>query len=157
MRNVRIRVVVALAVAWLAALPASRADDASPASQPAGDQWRLIMPAYFWMSGIDGNVTAQGHKANVDLSFGDLVDHTDIGFQTYAELRKEKFGFYAQPNYLKLSASGSANGAKANLESQLWIVEGRASSRWWPTTTRAASRPMPRRGPGPASTCCGCS
>ena len=124
MRKMRMRVVVALAAAWLTAMPASRVDDASPAGQPAGDQWQLIMPAYFWMSAIDGDVTAHGHKANVDLPFDRLFDHTDAGFQVYAELRREKFGFYEETNYLKLSASGSADGAKANLESQLWIVEG---------------------------------
>ena len=123
MRRAKRRVVVILVLAWLAAMPACRADDAPLAGQRASDQWRLIMPAYFWLSGLVCNVTVQGHKANVGLSFGDIVDHTDIGFQTYAELRKEKFGFYAQPNYLKLSASGSANGVKADLDSQLWIVE----------------------------------
>ena len=71
-------------------------------SAPKGDPWRFSFDLIGWGPAVSGDVTVRGHNANVDESLDDLLDDLKgiamLGF----ELRKEKFGFYAQPNWIKL-------------------------------------------------------
>jgi hypothetical protein len=59
----------------------------------------------------------------VDADLDELLDHLKgiamLGFQ----VRREKFGFYAQPNWIKLEEDGSAGPLNAFLEQKLWIVD----------------------------------
>jgi hypothetical protein len=87
------------------------------------DKWTFNSPLYMWIAGLNGNVTARGRTANVDASASDILKHADFGFQGYFELAKPRFGFYAQPTYMKLSDSGSAGAVNAKITSELWIVE----------------------------------
>lgn len=94
------------------------------AADEGGDKWQFISPAYLWMSGLEGDVTVKGNTAEIDMGFDDIFEHTDVGIQVYLEVRKEKFGFFVQPNYLKLSADGTGPlGGDVELEQTWWIVE----------------------------------
>lgn len=105
-------------ICGLAAVGPVRADEAGE------DNWQFFSPTYMWMSGLEGDVTLKGNTADIDLGFDEIFDHMDVGIQVYMELRKKKFGFFVQPNYMKLSADGShASGASADFEQTLWIVE----------------------------------
>ena len=42
---------------------------------------------------------------------------------TYVEVGKDKFGFYGQPSYMKLSADGNAGPLQGSVELQMWVVE----------------------------------
>src|SRR5262249_41274747 len=55
-----------------------------------------------------------------------IIKHTDLGFMAYFEARKDCFGFFAQPNYLKLSGDGNEGPLSAHFTTKLWIVEGGA-------------------------------
>jgi hypothetical protein len=102
---------------------AKPAGELQPAAEPAPDPWHFTLAPLLWASAVDGNVTVRGHKANVDTSFSDVVNHLDGALMLYLELRKKKFGFYAQPNYMKLSADGDAGPLSANDTMKIWIVE----------------------------------
>ena len=59
----------------------------------------------------------------MDESLSDLLDDLKgiamLGFG----LRKEKFGFYAQPNWIKLESDARVGPLSSTLESKLWIVD----------------------------------
>jgi hypothetical protein len=92
-------------------------------SAPKDDPWRFDIALMAWGPAISGNVTVRGRTADVDVGFDDLLDDLKgvamLGFQ----FRKEKFGFYAQPNWIKLESDGSAGPLNATLEQELWMVD----------------------------------
>ncbi len=97
-----------------------------PGPAPPADPWRFTIAPLLWGAGVNGNVTVGGRTADVDVGFDKIIKHTDLGFMAYFEARKNIFGFFAQPNYLKLSGDGSAGPLSASYTQKLWIVEGGA-------------------------------
>jgi hypothetical protein len=87
------------------------------------DPWRFDFSIIGWGPSINGDVTVHGHQATVDESARDLLDDLKgiamLGF----EVRKEKFGFYAQPNWIKLETDASVGPLEGTFESELWIVD----------------------------------
>jgi hypothetical protein len=55
----------------------------------------------------------------LDTILGDLKGIAMLGF----ELRKEKFGFYAQPNWINLEATGNVGPLSAKDDLQIWLVD----------------------------------
>jgi opacity protein-like surface antigen len=90
---------------------------------PKSDPWRFGVALIGWGPGISGDVTVRGRQADVDVRLDELLDHLKgiamLGF----ELRKEKFGFYAQPNWIKLKADGNVGPLSSTVEEKLWIVD----------------------------------
>jgi hypothetical protein len=100
--------------------PSNSVGSLAPAT---ADPWRFDFALIGWGPAITGDVTVHGQKAKVDDSLSDLLDDLKgiamLGF----ELRKEKFGFYAQPNWIKLESDASVGPLSSTLESKLWIVD----------------------------------
>ncbi len=100
---------------------------ATRAADGEEDKWQLITAPFLWAAGIDGNVTLRGITSDISIGFDQIKDHLEGAFMTYVELRKEKFGFYANPMYLKLTGSASTafpfNTRQTDFEQQLWVVE----------------------------------
>jgi hypothetical protein len=111
---------------------------AQQAASQDEDKWVFNSPLYLWASGMSGTATVNGRRVSYDLSFTDIYDHLDVGFMAYFELAKPQYGFYVQPNYDALSADGGSGGIKAQLETQLWIVEFGGFYRIW---NSASDRP----------------
>ena len=88
------------------------------------DGWKFISSPFLWGSGMEGDLTVRGIDTEIDLGFDDLFDVTDFGFQAYLELRKEKFGFYASPSFMKLSGDGQTHLTDVEFEQDFWLVEG---------------------------------
>lgn len=87
------------------------------------DSWRLDFAIIGWGPSVSGDVTVRGHKANVDASLGDLLDNLKGIAMLGLEIRKEKFGFYAQPNWIKLKEDATVGPLNSTLEQKLWIVD----------------------------------
>jgi hypothetical protein len=102
-----------------AAKPTTELDTSAPKSDP----WRFSFDLIGWGPAVSGDVTVRGHNVNVDESLDDLLDDLKgiamLGF----ELRKEKFGFYAQPNWIKLKEDGNVGPLNSTLHQELWIVD----------------------------------
>jgi hypothetical protein len=90
---------------------------------PAGDKWRFSVVPLAWLSAINGNVTLRGKQTDVNLNFDRIFQHTDGAFMAYLEARNDKFGFYAQPSYMKLSGDGNAGPLQGNLTLKMWVAE----------------------------------
>jgi opacity protein-like surface antigen len=96
-------------------LGSSEATDADP--------WRFDLDIIGWGPAVSGDVTVHGQKVNVDESLDDLLhDLKGIAMLGF-ELRKEKFGFYAQPNWIKLEEDAKVGPLNGTLEQELWIVD----------------------------------
>src|SRR5580765_2421921 len=72
------------------------------------DPWRFDFSIVGRGPSVHGGVTVHGHQATVDESLKDLVDDLKGIAMFGLEVRKEKFGFYAQPNWIKLESDASA-------------------------------------------------
>ena len=94
--------------------------NASPADE---DAWHFSLVPLGWLAGVGGNVTVHGHQANTDVSFGQILDHLKGIAMLDLELGKGKFGFYAQPNWIKLEADGNTGPLRTTDEMQIWIVD----------------------------------
>lgn len=114
--------------------------DAPPAAAP-GTELEAIMPGrpaaaveedarqwaitpYVWATAMEGSATVKGNKANVDLSFGDILDHLDFGLQGHVEGQGPEDSVFADVFYASLSAEDDvAPGVEADLDQEMWILE----------------------------------
>ena len=88
------------------------------------DPWQFSVIPLLWLSGVNGNVTVNGRTADVDVGFDKLFQYFEGGFMANFELRKNKFGFYVQPNYMKLAGDANVGPLSGNDDITMWIVEG---------------------------------
>jgi len=90
---------------------------------PTADPWRFDFDIIGWGPSVSGSIGVGGHQANVDVGLdtllGDLNGIAMLGF----ELRKEKFGFYTQPNWISLETDGNVGPLHATDDMQIWIVD----------------------------------
>jgi hypothetical protein len=102
---------------------AKPATDLGTPEAPTADPWRFDFDVIGWGPSISGSTGVAGHQANTDVSLdtilGDLKGIAMLGF----ELRKEKFGFYAQPNWISLEANGNVGPLSAKDDLKIWIVD----------------------------------
>ena len=87
------------------------------------ERWRFITAPHVWAAGMEGDITVRGITADVDIGFDEILDHLEGSFMAYMELRKEKFGFFASPLYMKLSGDAGGRRLEMDLEQELWIIE----------------------------------
>lgn len=92
-------------------------------SVATADPWRFSFDVIGWGPSVSGEVTVRGRQIEVDASLRDLLDQLKGIAMFGVELRKEKFGFYAQPNWIKLKEDGNVGPLNATLEQKLWIVD----------------------------------
>ena len=84
---------VLLACPWVYAQEASSGDN----------KWEFQIIPYFWMAGIDGDVTVRGRRASVEASFSDLLKNLDFGGMLHLEAAKGKWAFFGDATYVKVS------------------------------------------------------
>jgi len=91
-------------VRWRAAAAAiavtGLAGAAQAAEEPGG--WQFEFTPYLFASSLSGKTGALGVEADVDMSFGDILDHLDAGFMAAFEARKGRWGFGVDAVYFKL-------------------------------------------------------
>jgi hypothetical protein len=98
-------------------------NDLQNSAPAAKDAWHMSVVPLGWLAGVSGNVTVHGHQANTDVSFDEILDHLKGIAMLDLELSKGKFGFYAQPNWIKLEADGNTGPLRTKDEMQIWIVD----------------------------------
>ena len=52
----------------------------STPSQPSSEGWKVQTTPYLWGTSIDGQVGVRGRTADVDASFGNILDHLHFAF-----------------------------------------------------------------------------
>ena len=114
---------------------------------PEPEAWRFELTPYLFGASLSGTTGIGQVRADVDASFGDLVDNLDSGFMAMFEARKGKWGFGFDGVYFKLgdqktsawqgpggigSATGTLEATMTEQVYQLWsgyrIVDGRSKT-----------------------------
>ena len=75
----------------------------APGVAKAADDWKFAVTPYLWGAGIDGTVSVKGYEADVDKSFGDIVDDLDFAAMVNLQVRKGRFGAYTDVLFLGMS------------------------------------------------------
>jgi hypothetical protein len=99
--------------AALAAAAVATSPEPAGAQQAAGlEDWHFSVTPYVWMAALKGDLgTLSGLPAvEVDASFGDILDHTDLTLMVALEARYQRFGVLTDIVYLALSGDGDTPG-----------------------------------------------
>ena len=101
----------------------------TPAVANAADDWKFAVAPYLWGAGIDGTVSAKGYEADVDKSFGDIVDDLDFAAMVNLQVRKGRFGAYTDVLFLGTSDTTHAGPKMWDVSASIdqWIVDFGAS------------------------------
>ena len=73
------------------------------AEEPQG--WKFSVMPYAWLAGAEGTVVVNGHTENFDKSFTDLFKAVDWAGSILANVQYDRYLFWVQEDYLKLSTS----------------------------------------------------
>jgi hypothetical protein len=87
----------------------AKAGDTGPAER-AG--WSFQVTPYLWGAGLEGDIGTRSAlpTAEVDASFRDILENTDIGLMLVGEARYRRWGAFADLAYLSVSADGDTPG-----------------------------------------------
>jgi hypothetical protein len=80
-------------------VPAARAETADARAA----EWEFSFAPYLWATAFDGTLEAEGHSAEVDLSFSDVLDALDAAFLGSFEARRGRFSFNSKLIYLRMT------------------------------------------------------
>jgi hypothetical protein len=77
-----------------------------------GSGWTFTATPYVWFAGLEGDVgTIRGlPAAEVDASFSDIIENTDVALMLAAEARRGRWGLLLDLVYLDLSAEADTPG-----------------------------------------------
>lgn len=100
----------ALALLWPVCARAETSDEAAP-------QWEVGLTAYFWASGMNGNVgTIEGAQpVAVDMSFGDIFKQLKFAGMAMVQARHDRFVMDGDIQFVSLSGSKSLSIRDADL------------------------------------------
>ena len=110
--------------------PSSAPQAPSSSKEPASEgNWHFTwVPAYLWLSGVNGNVGVLGKTVPVDSSFSDVFDKLNIGYMTAADVRWKRIGLLTDFAYIDLSTNEVATPfgllfGSAHSDSQMYILD----------------------------------
>lgn len=94
------------------------------AVEPKG--WSFEVTPYAWLAGVEGDATVQGHKAEFDKSFSDLLDYVEFGGSLLGVVQYDRFLLWGQVDYFQMStdaldADAQPKGGK--LDSKMLLAE----------------------------------
>ena len=83
--------------------------------------WQVQLTPYFWALAMDGNTRVRGIKGEPDVSFEDIWDNLDYAVMLEGEVRKGRFGMFANVIYADLGDTQNVDG---------FYVKGEATVSW---------------------------
>src|SRR5262249_7438620 len=145
MKNLFLRSAIVVAIG--ASVTAHAADmpvKAPITPTPPIESWTFSLTPYLWATSLNGSTTVKGRTIDVDASFIDIVEHTEIPknlFQLAAlgEARYGRFALLTDLIYMKVGlgasitrsrgtdAIGGTGGASAGLTVKMFIGEAAAA------------------------------
>ncbi len=98
------------------------AAESSPGLANRGEGWHGQGFLYTWMANINGTQTVKGNEADLDLSFGDILDALDFVAEGRVEAMKDnRWGFYVDGTYLKLGPEAKKGPIHMRLGYKYWL------------------------------------
>jgi hypothetical protein len=113
MKNLFLRSVVLVAIGMSAGAYAADMPIKAPITPPpAIERWTFSLTPYLWATSLNGSTTVKGRTIDVDASFIDIVEHTEIPKNLFqlAALGEARFGRFALLTdiiYMKLGLGAS--------------------------------------------------
>ena len=94
----------------------------------SSEPWHFNFGAPGWLAGVSGDIGLHGITSNVDVNFDQILRHIDWATSLSAEVRKGRFGVYADLLYLEASAALYNNGmlSKVNIGLSQYLADGEA-------------------------------
>lgn len=89
---------------------AGTAEIKTPVPVEPADRWELRLSVPGWLAGVEGDTGVRGKSAYSRLGFDELAPKIDMTASLRAELRKGRFGIYADFLYLSLSDGFGSKG-----------------------------------------------
>lgn len=80
---------------------AAEAQGAAKAAEPQG--WKFEVTPYVWAAGLEGDIKVNGHKADFEKSFSDILDYVDVGGSFLAVAQYDRYLLWGQVDYFSLS------------------------------------------------------
>ncbi len=113
------------ALCMAASLGCAPAGAAEPsASIKTGEGWEFRTAAYLWMANINGTQTVNGQEADLDVSFGDVLNVLDFAGEGHVEaLKDNKWGFFIDGTYLKLGPEVKEGPVHIRVGYKYWMWE----------------------------------
>lgn len=128
--------VIFLALGSLAASAYAQTTVSGAAKNAAGNSggpWSFSITPYLWAVSMDSKVTVGDYSASSSMSFSDIMKDLQVGGLMHMEARKGRFGFFADPIYLKMrqdttfqrAYSGTAPPPRRDITLTIdsWLVE----------------------------------
>lgn len=86
--------------------PAMLQDEPPVSGALAVDDWRGELIVWFWLSGIEGDVSVRALTADISADFGDILDASDsiLAFSGRLEVGKGRWGLFVDGLYSDLGA-----------------------------------------------------
>jgi hypothetical protein len=109
MKNLLILILIALSAIVFSGV--ANADDG---------EWQHMAIPYFLGAGMSGDVTVLGRSADVDQSFGEILDHLEFGFMGHFEAENDKWVVLSDFFYVGLGAQPPL----VTVDINQYIVEG---------------------------------
>jgi len=97
---------------------------AADSSSTTGDGWEYHAAFYLWMANIEGTQTVKGREADLDVSFGDVLDVLEFAAEGHVEAIKDnQWGLFLDGTYLKLGPEADEGPINLEVDYQYWLWE----------------------------------
>ncbi len=112
--------------------------------RPPDDRWTFTMAPYLWATSLDGNASVGGVDADVDLSFGDILDDLAIGGMLLVDVQRGRFGIAVNGVFARLEPEGELGPIQLDVTNDTtWIgVAPYYRAVEWTYRTSPSGRPM---------------
>jgi hypothetical protein len=87
--------------------------------------WIVDVSAFIFGAGMDGTIGVAGHDADIDVSFGDIIEDLEMGAMGSVRVARNRWAFTTEVIYMGLGASAGAFGTDVDQ----WNIEPSASFR----------------------------
>lgn len=112
--------VVLFAAVMTCAVSSSAADSGATTQ----DGWKYSAAFYLWMANIDGKQTVKGQEADLDVSFGDILDVLEFAAEGHVEAIKDnQWGLFVDGTYLNLGPEADEGQIKLDVDYKYWLWE----------------------------------
>src|SRR3954468_1085138 len=80
---------------------------AESSAAQAADSWKVTVAPYGWMSGLGGQIGIDNVGTNVDLTFGNVLDHLQFAAMADVDARKGRTVLTADVIYVSVGGATS--------------------------------------------------
>ena len=101
----------------------------SHSAQAQSSDYKVQITPYAFMTGVNGTIGEQGRTANVDASFGDIIDHLNMVAMVYFDARLGRWRVLVDNLYTDVASAKATPGplfSSVRVATRMWIVDPEA-------------------------------